>query len=73
MALFVVFFSPMMMVSDMIENYKNQPEFKFIEQVPCSWDKTDVISAVPGDYVCVARKSGDKWFVGSLTTKIVVC
>jgi alpha-glucosidase len=67
MALFVVFFSPMMMVSDMIENYKNQPEFKFLEQVPCTWDKTDVLSAVPGDFVCVARKSGEVWFVGTVS------
>lgn len=67
MALYVIFFSPMMMVSDMIENYKNQAEFKFIEEVPCSWDKTKVINAVLGDFVSVARKSGDVWFTGSIT------
>ncbi len=66
MALFVVFYSPMMMVSDMIENYENRPEFRFVEEVPCTWDQTKVIDANLGDFVSIARRSGDRWFVGSI-------
>ncbi len=66
LAMYVVFYSPMMMVSDMIENYENKPAFRFIEEVPCVWDETHVVDAVIGDYVSIARRSGDKWFVGSL-------
>lgn len=66
LALFVVFYSPMMMVSDLIENYESRPEFKFIEEVPCTWQETKVIDARLGDYVSIARRSDDVWFVGSI-------
>lgn len=66
MAMFVVFYSPLMMVSDMIENYENQAEFRFIEEVPCTWDETSVIDAKLGDYVCIARRKDDTWFIGSI-------
>lgn len=66
MAMYVVFYSPMMMVSDMIENYENCPEFGFIEDVPCTWDQTKVVDARLGDFVSIARRSGDKWYIGSI-------
>lgn len=66
LAQLVVFYSPMMMVSDMIENYENQPAFQFVEEVPCTWDATVVCNANPGHYVTIARKSKDRWFIGSL-------
>jgi len=66
LALFVVFYSPMMMVSDLIENYENRPEFRFVEEVPCTWQETKVIDARLGDYVSIARRSDDVWFVGSI-------
>jgi alpha-glucosidase len=66
LAQFVVFYSPMMMVSDLIENYENQPAFKFIEEVPCTWNATKVTAAKLGDYVSIARKSKDKWFIGTI-------
>jgi alpha-glucosidase len=66
LAQLVVFYSPMMMASDMIENYENQPAFHFVEEVPCSWDATVVCNANPGHYVTVARKSKDYWFTGTI-------
>jgi len=66
LAMYVVFYSPMMMVSDLIENYENKRAFRFIEEVPCVWDETHVVDAVMGEYVSIARRSGNKWFVGSL-------
>ena len=66
LAMYVVFYSPLMMASDMIENYENKPAFHFIEEVPCVWDETHVVDAVIGHYVSIARRSADKWFVGSL-------
>jgi hypothetical protein len=66
LALFVVVYSPLMMVSDMIENYQNNPAFKFVEEVPCTWDETRVIEARLGQYVSIARRKKDTWFIGSL-------
>ena len=67
LALYVVFYSPLMMVSDMIENYSNSPAFQFIEDVPCSWDETKVLNASIGHFVTIARRSDDRWFIGSVT------
>jgi len=67
LALYVTFFSPLMMVADMPENYDGKPAFRFIEEVPCNWDETKVIAARPGDWLCVARRSGNNWFVGAQT------
>jgi alpha-glucosidase len=69
MALMVVFFSPMAMVSDNIENYEDQPEFKFMEDVPSSWDATKVLSCEIGKYISIARKKEQKWYVGSITNQ----
>ena len=59
----------MMMVSDKIENYENQKEFKFIEDVPCSWDKSKLIDAKLGEFVAVARKKDENWFTGIITNQ----
>ncbi len=67
LALYVVLFSPMQMAADMIENYKDQPAFEFIEKVPVTWDETKVLNAKIGDYVTIARRSGDNWYIGGIT------
>jgi alpha-glucosidase len=69
MALMVVFFSPMAMVSDNIENYENQPEFSFISEVPSSWDASKVLSCQIGEYVSIARKKVEKWYIGTITNE----
>lgn len=67
LALFVVLYSPMQMAADLIENYENQPAFRFIEDVPVDWDDTVVLNGVIGDYVTIARRSGNGWYLGSIT------
>lgn len=69
MALMVVFFSPIGMLSDNIEHYENQPEFSFMERVPTSWDATKGLSCRIGEYVSIARKKGNIWFVGTITNE----
>lgn len=66
LALYVVMYSPMKMVSDMIENYENQAAFQFIKDVPASWHQTRVLEAVPGDYVVMARRKNLDWFLGAV-------
>ncbi|MBN2683125.1 MAG: glycoside hydrolase family 97 catalytic domain-containing protein [Bacteroidales bacterium] len=61
---FVVMYSPMKMLADDIENYQNHPAFKFIEDVPSTWDETKVLDTKLGEYLCVARRKGNEWFIG---------
>ena len=67
LALYVVFESPLEMVSDYPEQYKGQKAFDFIKQVPTTWDEVRVIDGLPMRYITLARRSGKDWYVGSLT------
>lgn len=67
LALYVVFDSPLMMVSDSPEAYAGQREFDFLKQVPSTWDETRVVNGKVGAYVTIARKSGAAWYLGAIT------
>ncbi|QGY44374.1 glycoside hydrolase family 97 protein [Maribellus comscasis] len=68
LGMYVVFESPLQMLADNPSNYYREPEcMEFLEAVPAVWDDTKVLEAKVSDYIAVARKSGDKWFVGAMT------
>jgi alpha-glucosidase len=67
LALYVVFDSPLMMVSDYPEAYKGQKDFEFIKEVPSSWDETHVVGGKVGEFVTLARKKGSEWYLGAIT------
>jgi len=67
LAMYVVYESPFPMVSDWPEAYRNDPSFKFIKDVPVSWDKTIAINGYPGEFVTIVRKKGDDWYLGAMT------
>lgn len=69
LSLFVILYSPMQMASDLIENYKNQPAFKFIKDFGVDWEISKVLNGKIGDYITVVRKEKNRedWFLGSCT------
>jgi alpha-glucosidase len=67
LALYVIFQTPIQMVSDSPQAYAGQPEFQFIKDVPASWDSTHVLNGEPGEFITVARQHGDEWYLGSIT------
>ena len=69
LALYVVLYSPLQMAADLIENYEQQPAFRFIEEVPVDWRKTQVLAAKIGDFAAIARqdKHSDDWYIGAIT------
>lgn len=54
------------MVCDSPMAYEGQPGFDFIQKVPTTWDETVVPAASVMEYVVVARRSGDDWYVGAI-------
>lgn len=42
------------------------PELEFYDALPTVWDDTRVGEGYPGSHAVVARKSGERWFVGAL-------
>ena len=68
MALFVVFESGLQMLADNpVYYYRERPCTEFIFSVPVTWDETKVLYAKVGEAVVVARRKGDKWFIGGIT------
>jgi alpha-glucosidase len=67
LALYVVLYSPLQMAADLPENYEDHPAFEFIEDVPVGWDETKALDCKIGDYVTIARRAGDEWYIGSIT------
>jgi alpha-glucosidase len=68
LAMYVVYESPMQMLCDSPSNYRRELEMmEFLSAVPTVWDETVVLDARVGDYVVVARKRGEEWYVGAMT------
>lgn len=68
LALFVVFESGLQMLADNPTlYYRNEDCTRFITQVPVTWDETVALEAKAGEYVIVAKRKGDKWFIGGMT------
>ena len=66
LAMYVVLQNPFGMVCDYPAAYEGQPGFEFIKEVPTKWDETKVIDAKLAEYVVIARKKENDWFVGSI-------
>jgi alpha-glucosidase len=68
LAMYVVFESPLQMLSDSPSNYLREPEImEFLGPVPSEWDETKVLDAKIAQYVAVARRNGKDWYVGAMT------
>jgi alpha-glucosidase len=67
MALYVVFENPEPMICDYPDAYKNQTGFEFVLKVPTVWDDIKVINAEVGEFITIARKKGNDWYIGSIT------
>jgi len=68
LAMYVVYESPLQMLADSPSNYlKEQECMEFLAGVPTVWDETIVLAAKVADYVMVARKSAERWYVGAMT------
>jgi alpha-glucosidase len=68
LAMYVVFESPLQMLSDSPSNYLREPEMmEFLAPVPTVWDETKVLDGKIAQYVAVARRNGKDWYVGAMT------
>jgi alpha-glucosidase len=70
LAMFVVYYSPYTVACDHPDNYKNQKGIEFLKEVPASWDDTRFLCGEVGEYIVMARKSGERWFIGGMNNSI---
>jgi alpha-glucosidase len=67
LAMYVVFESELAMLSDYPEIYDHNPGMEFLDKVPTVWNETKVLNGEPAEYVTIARRNGDSWFLGAMT------
>ena len=68
LAMYIIYESPLQMLCDSPSNYLKELEcMEFLSMVPTVWDETVVLEAKIGDYIIVARRRNDDWYIGSMT------
>jgi len=68
LAMYVVYESPLQMLADNPTHYYKEPEcMEFLSEVPTVWDETVVLDAELGEYIIMARRSGDTWYLAGMT------
>ena len=68
LAIFVLAESNLQMLMDNPCRYDQWPDCRdFLTSVPVNWDETRVLQAEAGQYCVVAKRKGDKWFIGGIT------
>lgn len=45
------------------------PALRWFDECPTSWDETHPIDGQPGEFVAVARRQGERWFLGTMTNE----
>jgi alpha-glucosidase len=66
LALAVLYLSPLTVMCDAPQHYRNQPGIAFYKNLPTVWDTSVLVAADLGRRICVARKSGDAWYVAAI-------
>ena len=52
---------------DKLSDSQDEPELKFFDDVYTTWDDTKVLQGEVGEFITVARRKGEEWFIGSIT------
>ncbi|MGA0555315.1 glycoside hydrolase family 97 N-terminal domain-containing protein [Larkinella sp. VNQ87] len=70
LALPVIYFSPLQYLYwyGKPEHYPDRTEISFWKNLPTVWDDTKVIEGAPGQWVSVARRKGNDWYLGTITS-----
>ena len=67
LAMYVVYESPLQMLSDSPSNYLREPEsMEFLAAVPTQWDESKALDGKIAEYVAIARRNGSDWYVGAM-------
>ncbi len=68
LAMYAIFEAPLQMLADSPKRYTREQECTdFIAKVPTVFDETVALDGGLGEYVVIARRKGDTWYVGAMT------
>lgn len=67
-AMYMVYEAPLQMMCESPSIYKEEQEtVDYITRIPTTWHETRVLDAKVGDYIAVARRHGEQWYLGAMT------
>jgi len=67
-AMYVVYEAPLQMMCESPSIYRREQEsVDFITRIPTTWEETRVLQGAVSDYILVARRNGDAWYIGAMT------
>jgi alpha-glucosidase len=66
---FVIYESPFTVFCEDPEHVTGQPGADFLQLVPTVWDDIKVLDGYPGEYIALAKRSGNDWFIGAMTNE----
>ena len=68
LALPVIFESGLLHLADRPEAYQALPSaaIQYLKDVPVVWDEMKFVDGYPGDYVILARRAGDVWYLAGI-------
>jgi len=69
LASYVVFQNHLPMVADYPSAYRGHPALPVLAEIPVTWDDTRCPAGSVGEYVVIARRHGDDWWVGAMTDR----
>ncbi|MGG6312363.1 glycoside hydrolase family 97 catalytic domain-containing protein [Paenibacillus macerans] len=71
LAMGVIVYSPMQMMFwyDKPSDWNGEPEIEFWEKLPVAWDETVGIAGEIGEYVAMARRKDEEWFIGCINNE----
>ena len=63
----MIIYSPLQMAADLIENYEGHPAFRFFRDFDADCDWSEALQGEIGDWIVVARRAGERYFLGAGT------
>ncbi len=63
----VTFQSPLQHFALTPNNLEEQPDYviDFLKEVPAVWDETRYVDGYPGEFIVLARRSGERWYIAA--------
>ena len=67
----VLFQSPVQMFGIAPNNLEDAPAhaIEFMKRIPTTWDETCFLTGYPGEYVVLARRHGEQWYVAGINAQ----
>ncbi|PSL44728.1 alpha-glucosidase [Chitinophaga niastensis] len=69
LALSMIYYSPLQFLYwyDKPSDVQDEPELEFFDKISTVWDDTKVLDGEIAQYITIARRKGEEWFVGTIT------